>query len=273
MRQIKFGCQFYTWQMSGGQYIGKLPHILHVVDSAGFAGIEPETCMLGPYYDDPTALKEILTQHSLQLGAIAFVCDWSGTGETEEERREAERVFSYIKSFPDAHLVLCQMPGKDRTDLRQRQANLITCVNVVAARAADRGIACSFHPNSPPGSIFRIREDYRVLFDGLDSRVVGFAPDTGHIVKGGMDAIEIFETFRPLIKHVHFKDITASGGWTAMGAGIIDFPRIVRMLSNTGYDGWIMVEEESLEAETDPDAATIKNGNYIQQTLLPLVKN
>lgn len=273
MSQIKFGCQFYTWQMCGKRYVGKLPHLLNVVDIAGFAGIEPETGMLGSYYDDPSLLQDTLALHSLQLGALAFACYWAGPGETEDERREAEYVFNYLKFFPETHLVLAQLPGKNRSDLRQRQSNLLSCVNAIANRAADRGIACSFHPNSPRGSVFRTHEDYRILLDGLDSRLVGFAPDTGHIAKGGIDTREVFKTYRSLIKHIHFKDLTASGKWTAMGAGTIDFPWIVAMLRDTGYAGWIMVEEESPEAETDPDAVTIKNGEYLRRALLPIVQD
>lgn len=271
MSEIKFGCQFYTWQMSGDRYAGKLPEILNIVTPAGFAGIESEPPMLGSYYDDPATLKDLLAQFNLQLGAIAFVCDWANPVETEQEKAEAERVFAYIKSFPGAHLVLCQFPGKDRLNLRQRQQNLLSCVNGVAARAVDHGLICSYHPNSPDGSVFRNEDDYEILLDGLDSRVVGFAPDTGHIANGGMDVVKIFKTYRSFIKHVHFKDITASGGWTAMGAGIIDFPWIVEMLRNTGYAGWIMIEEESPEAEIDPNTATTKNGEYLRQSLLPIV--
>jgi len=272
MNQINFGCQFYTWQMSGKKYIGKLPHILKVVNAAGFAGIEPETLMLGAYYEDPQELKDILVQHGLKLGAITLVQDWAGPVETKQESQEAELIFKYTKFFPGTHLVLGQMPGKDRTDLQQRQANAIACVNAVAVRAFDQGIFCSFHPNSPLGSVFRTRDDYRVLLDGLDSRVVGFAPDSGHIAKGGMDVIEVFQSYMSFIKHVHFKDITASGEWTAMGAGVIDFPQIVTMLKAAGYNGWIMIEEESPEAEINPDIATNKNGKYLHQALLPLIQ-
>lgn len=271
MSQIRFGCQFYTWQMSGERYIGKILHILAVVSGSSFAGIEPETLMLGSYYKEPNTLKDVLEQYSLELGAITLVLDWAGPVETEAERREAEYLFDYLKPFPSTHLVLCQMPGADRSDLRKRQENAIACVNAVAARAADRGIVSSFHPNSPPGSIFRVEEDYRILLDGLDSKIVGFAPDSGHIAAGGIDAIRTFTTYRSAVKHVHFKDIAASGQWAAMGDGIIDFPRIVTMLRDTGYEGWIMIEEESKAAESDPDAATLQNGDYLRELLLPLV--
>jgi inosose dehydratase len=271
MSPIRFGCQFYTWQMSGQRYVGQLPHITQVVAAAGFGGIEPETGMLGSYYDDPAALKNVLDERALQLGALTLVPDWAEPAETEQETREAERVFEYLRVFPGTHLILVQMPGQDRSNLRQRQKNAIACINAVATRAAERGIACSYHPNSPPGSVFRNMQDYQILLDGLDSRVVGFAPDTGHVAKGGIDVLEIFESYRPLIRHVHFKDISAAGEWTAMGAGTIDFPRIVTRLRETGYDGWIMIEEESVEAEADPDAATTKNGDYLRKSLLPLV--
>jgi inosose dehydratase len=268
---IRFGCQFYTWQMSGPRYVGALPHISQVVRAAGFEGIEPETGMLGGYFDDPAALKAVLDEHGLALGALTLVPDWTGPHETVAEVWEAERVFEYLRTFPGTHLMLVQMPGADRRDLRERQRTAITCINAVAARAAGHGIACSYHPNSPPGSLFRVLGDYQILLDGLDSRVVGFAPDTGHVAKGGIDVVELFETYRPLIRHVHFKDITASGEWTAMGAGVIDFPQIVTRLRDTGYAGWIMIEEESVEAETEPDAATLKNGEYLRQSLLPMV--
>ncbi len=271
MSQIQIGCQFYTWQMSGQKYVGQLPHILQVVERAGYRGIEPETCMLGAYLADPRALKDVLDAHGLQLGSVAFVEDWIGPTETEKERGEAAQIFDYLKLFPGAQLVLCQMAGINRSNLHQRQVNAIACVNAVAARALDRGIACSFHPNSPPGSLFRILEDYRFLLDRLDTRVVGFAPDTGHIAKGGMAVVELFTTYLPLIKHVHFKDMDASGGWTAMGAGMIDFRRIVTMLKDSGYAGWIMVEEESPAAEVNPDTAAAKNGEYIHRSLLPLL--
>jgi inosose dehydratase len=142
----------------------------------------------------------------------------------------------------------------------------------VATRAVDRGLVCSFHPNSPPGSVFRIQEDYEILLDGLDGRVVGYAPDTGHIAAGGSDVYALLETYRSTIVHVHFKDIDAAGEWAAMGGGVIDFPRVVTMLRDTGYTGWIMVEEESVAAESDPDAATVQNGKYLDRALWPLVR-
>jgi inosose dehydratase len=260
---IKMGCQTYTWQMSYEKYSNQLDHILDVVKSAGFAGIEPEVCMLGSYADRPEELAAGLNRRGLELGALCLVCDWRGPEETAKERQEADRAMDYLKRFPGTLLALCQMPGQGRFDLAQRQRNCVACCNAIGCRAADAGIDAAFHPNSPAGSVFRAEEDYKVLLDGLDGRVVGFAPDAGHIAKGGMDAPEIFRRYRFAIRHVHFKDMAADGTWAQMGQGIIDFPAIIAGLRASGYAGWIMIEDESPRAEISPDAVTTDNGKYM----------
>lgn len=269
-RTLSFGCQAYTWQMSG-RFVGRLEHILDSVQAAGFAGFELETCMLGDFYDAPGRFAETLDRRGLQLAALTLALPWAQSAETDAERAEADRAFAYVSRFPGAQLVLAQLPGPDRADLGRRQHDALACLNAIGRRAKSHGIVASFHPNSPPGSVFRTREDYRVMGEGLDAVAVGFAPDAGHIANGGMDPVEVFRTYRPLIRHVHFKDLDRQGTWTAMGAGIIDFPALVRGLRDSGFDGWIMVEEESPQAEAEPDAVTLANGRYVQDCLSPLL--
>jgi inosose dehydratase len=162
------------------------------------------------------------------------------------------------------------MPQNDRANLAERQKNALTCIHNVAKRAADFGIKNVFHPNSPPGSIFRTLDDYKRMLDGMDSKYVGYAPDSGHIINGEMDVYSIFQDYMPLIKHVHFKDVASDGGWKIMGEGITDFVKIVEMLHSSGFNGYVIVEDESPEAEDDPDAVTIKNAEYIRSKLFSI---
>lgn len=267
MNNIHIGCQTYSWQMSFEKYSGQLPHILDAVSDAGFHGFEAEVCMLGSYYQDPDLLALELEKRKLNFGAICLASYWNNGTETEDERKEAEKVIDFLKYFPNTVLVLCQIPGKDRSNLCERQRNAICCINAIASRASDKGIISVFHPNSPKESIFRTEEDYKFLMDGIDSRYLGFAPDAGHIAKGGMDVMSIFKAYRSLIKHVHFKDISSAGQWVPMGNGIIDFPTLVSNLHETGYKGWIMIEDESSQAKCDPDSVTILNRKYIKNNI------
>jgi inosose dehydratase len=261
---MNYGCQTYTWQMSYERYADKLEEILDTVAAAGFRGVEAEVCMLGRFYDDPARLAEALATRNLQLAALTLALPWRHEQETAEEHAEAERLLDYLGYFPQAKLVLVPLPEKDRSELEIRQQHALNCVNAVGRRAQERNIVCALHPNSPAGSVFRTQADYEVMFAGLNTDDVGYAPDSGHIANGGMEPLQVFADRLPLIRHVHFKDISANGQWKPMGAGVIDHPALLRLLRDNSFPGWIMVEEESREAEQLPDQATMHNGTYMR---------
>jgi inosose dehydratase len=265
---IQFGCQTYTWQMSYEKYKNSFANILDTIKKSGFSGVEAEICMLGSFYEDPILLKEALAMRELELAALTLALPWLHAEETEQEKEEADRLFRYLKHFPQTKLILVQLPGDDRANLAERQKNGLSCVNAVARRADASGIISAYHPNSPEGSVFRTAEDYEIMFSGLDYRYVGYCPDSGHIAKGGMDVMQMFRNNGAQIRHVHFKDISMNQQWRTMGQGVIDHEGIVKLLRNIAYDGWIMVEEESDQAEADPDQATADNGKYVNAALL-----
>jgi inosose dehydratase len=267
---IKYGFQTYTWQMSYEKYADKIEHIVDITKQGGMQGIEPDTSLLKGYFDSPETFKKLLADKEVELAALCVVCDWLHPSETPEEAHLANKAINFVSAFPNPMLMLCQMPQKDRGNLDERQKNTLTCINNVARRATDSGIKSVFHPNSPPGSIFRTFDDYKRMLDGLDSKYVGYAPDSGHIINGGMDVYNIFRDYLSVIQHVHFKDVGADGTWRVMGEGITDFVKIVEILRGGKFNGYILVEDESREAEDDPDGVTLKNAEYIRGKLFPI---
>lgn len=267
---IRYGCQTYPWKMNEKRFAGDLPHIARVTAEAGFEGLEAEIGMLGGFFDSPARTKEILDENGLTLAALVLHQDWAHPQETEEERALSDRAIAFLGCFPRAKLMVSHhaLPG-DRADepglLTIRRNCLMNCMASVANRAAERGIVTAFHPNSSVNSLFRTRADYDVLFPMLERTAVGFIPDVGHIANGGMEPLEILKESRSLIRHVHFKDRLGPNTWAVMGGGTIDYPAIVRYLEETGYGGWIMVEDESPEAAADSDGVVLRDGAYMKQ--------
>lgn len=269
MSKFRYGCETFSWVMSGDKYVGDCPHMCEIIKRAGLTGIETSAGMMGRYFEDAALMADLLAEHGLSLASLGFGGAFRNSTLNEQERAQADRVFDYLKSFPQARLTLAH-GSRDRSDLTERQYNAMACVNEVARLAVERGIACAFHPTSGGYSIFRSADDYKLMLDSLDTSVVGYCPDSGHIVNGGMDVYEIFSTYASVISHVHLKDISEDNHWAPMGEGIIDFPRLLQTLHDADYGGWINIEEESADAKVDPDGATLKNGSYLAETLLPL---
>lgn len=267
---IKYGCHGSTWELDYDKESDYLPKIVEAVDQAGFQGVDIQISLLGRFKDNPLALKEELDKRDLQLAALTIPFSWLNPQETSEEKALADYYIEYIKHFPNALLNIAPRTGNLREDLENRQQNIINCANQLAKRAHNQGVLCSFHPNSPEGSVFRLEGDYKILFEGLDMDYISYTPDAGHIAFGGMDAVEIFKQYLPFIKHVHFKDASKDFQWKKMGTGDIDFSAIVQLLADSGYAGWIMVEEETEESTANPKQAIMDISEYVTTNLKPI---
>ena len=271
MASIQLACETYSWEMAQNSYKGRLAHIMQIMAQAGFTGIEPETSFFGELAD-PVKMKEALDRHGLQLTALCHVEDWLHPEETAAERAHADQWIEFLQHFPDTIYLLVQMPGQNRENLVERQNNLLSCVNAIAQRATDRGIECSYHPNSPEGSVYRTAADYEVLLNGLDPRFIGYTPDVGHMAKVDMDPLTIIKKYRDRINLVHYKDMYADGRWAPTGEGIIDFVGITNFLKDSNYEGWIIMEDECDACITDPDGVTLQDGQFIEEVIRPLLK-
>ena len=266
MTQFMFGCQTYPWKM-GKKYAGEVPHMLDVASGAGFASLEAEINMLGGWFERPQELKDLLEEKQMSLAALVLHQDWEGPSQSDEERALSCRAIAFLRHFPFAKLMMSHHAGdKPRGEgdaLMQRRKNLVSCMQEVASSAAEAGIVSCFHPNSAKNSLFVSSADYEVLFELLRGTAIGWAPDVGHLVNGGIDALALMKEHRQMIRHVHFKDRSSDGTWTVMGEGDIDYPAIMRYLAQSDYSGWIMVEDEGAMAAQDSDAVVRLDGAYM----------
>ncbi len=270
-------------QGTGKGYDNKLGHMIEVAAKAGFTGIEPMVLQasnqlgLSKYwmgdYGDPSKLKDTLAANNVELCGLALICSWDETRETVAELNAADWAMDLLQHFPGAMLGTVTLPSGRGNDLQRRRLNIARNVNAVSRRAADRGIKCSYHPNSPPNSLVRTQEDYDVVLSSLDPKFTGWTPDVGHIIRGGMDVIATLNKWAHLVNHIHYKDFSGNGPepWAQMGSGKLDFHRITEWLVQHGYEGWIVCEDECHAAIDHPDDVTMQNGKWVKENLFDLV--
>lgn len=269
---FRFGSEVYTWFMSGNgtTHQNKLGHFIEIIAQAGFTGIQPIFTWMGDLVD-PDRLEAKLKEQGIELAALALALDWNGVEESENERIIADNAIALLERFPGAVLNTVQIPT-GRHNLEERRRSLVKIVNTVSARAAAKGIPCSFHPNSPHTSIIRTEEDYRAVLESLDTTVTGWTPDVGHIINGGMDPLTKMKEYASLINHVHYKDWNGEPEFTLMGKGKVDLVSITQWLKDINYNGWIICEDEGEEALEDPDFVTLHDGRWILNDLIPSLK-
>jgi inosose dehydratase len=140
-------------------------------------------------------------------------------------------------------------------------ARLLGNLDRLAARAAARGVVAALHPHV--GTLVERREEVERVLAGSD---VPLCLDTGHLLIGGTDPVDLVRSVPDRVMHVHLKDVDA--GWAAkvrdgsvgythavaagmyrpLGRGDVDVAEIVRLLEGRGYQGWYVLEQDTVLA-------------------------
>jgi inosose dehydratase len=268
---IRAGCQTFTWEMLGPRWTGNADDLLSAISAAGYDGIEITDTMIGGYAGRPAAFVEALAANGLQL--VAFACG-SASGFTEpeavaEDLAMVERTLDFIAAFPGALLSLGSATVMSPGDLSAKFETAATFYNAAGERGRRAGVAVAFHPSSHHGTLLSTRADYDRIMSLTDPAAIGWVPDTGHILRGSQDILDTLETYRDRIRYLHLKDVDAAGDWAMLGEGVCPTGAVIESVAAApNFNGWLVVEEESLAAADDPAAAVARNRATLR-TLMP----
>lgn len=266
MARICVACQTYTWEMLGDDWQGQPTDLLDMIAAAGYEGVEITNTMVGPYANRPVEFADELERRGLRLACFAYA---SPTGFTDPACAQADldgarEALAFLEHFPEPRLGLGGAASPTRDDLCAKLDRAIGLYNEVGRLGAARGVSVNVHPHSHFGSLLESADEYAYLLDRLDPACVSLGPDTGHIIRGGQDLLTCLRRYVGRITHLHLKDTTAGGEWRALGEGVCDFPAVLQLLDDAGYDGWVVGEEESELARADGLAAILHNREYLR---------
>lgn len=183
-------------------------------------------------------------------------------------------------------LVLAAATGRDGYDARpgldaDGWATLLANLDRVAARATGRGFAATLHPHV--GTMVETRDDVARVLDGSE---IPLCLDTGHLLIGGTDPAELAASAAKRIGHTHLKDVTESiarrvragesgyteavghGLYQPLGKGDVDVAAVVGALDAAGYDGWYVLEQDTIlegpPADEGPAAQVAQSLGYLR---------
>ncbi|MBM7789324.1 sugar phosphate isomerase/epimerase family protein [Tenggerimyces flavus] len=204
---------------------------------AGYEGLQLKGGQYAAHLDDPSAFQnewgddQALTTALITGGTL----DQSGLAQLRD-------TIAFAQAVKAERLVFCH--GLSRIGLADEDiAGFAKTLSQVGREAADQGVALSLHHHFDQPVMHR--HDFDVFFDAADHDAVHLTVDTAHLVKSGItDVAGLVRDFANVIDNLHLKDF-ADGQWRLLGEGTIDFPALFEALQDTGYDGWLCVDEET----------------------------
>jgi inosose dehydratase len=132
--------------------------------------------------------------------------------------------------------------------------------------AGERGITATLHPH-----VGTLVERAGEVDHVLEGSAIPLCLDTGHLMIGGTDPVRLAAEAPERIAHCHLKDVDCDvaakvgdgeldyaeavrrGLYRPLGQGDIDLAAVVKALQASRYDGWYVMEQDTV-VEAEPPA-------------------
>jgi inosose dehydratase len=235
----------------------------------------------------PDAMARVLDDHGLQ--AVGGFTPLLLHVAAHDPVPEVERLLQGYDASGAEVLVLSAATGAEGYDSRPVLDDddwmvLLANLDRLAELARQRGVRAVLHPHV--GTMIETGEEVRQVLDGS---WISLCLDTGHLLIGGTDPAELAAQAPERIAHVHFKDVDArlarrvqdgrltytqgvrDGMYRPLGSGDVDVPAIVGSLRARGYDGWYVLEQDTILTEEPrgegPVADVWASADYLRSVL------
>jgi Sugar phosphate isomerases/epimerases len=160
----------------------------------------------------------------------------------------------------------------------KRAEPIADLLNRMGYETAKYGVKLALHPEA--FTMFRNSRDVDLFMLLTDPTYVFFCPDTAQFTVAGSDPIEITKRHRDRLVITHWKDATGPAPadvpidetifdrqiqWFAkVGTGVVDWPAWVRLLRDTNYRGWAVLEHDTAP---DPLSDLKQIKQYVDRSL------
>ncbi|GLZ31474.1 inosose dehydratase [Lentzea sp. NBRC 105346] len=224
---------------------------------------------------DPDQLRTLLGKYELGLVG-GFLAVPLHTNE-QSTLDEADRVAAILAAGGAEVLVLAAATGLDGYDERPQLSDdewktlVATCAKI-GEIAARHGLRTVLHPHVGT-HVEREPEVERFLADSD----LQLCLDTGHLLIGGTDPVELARRYPDRIGHVHLKDVRADvaetvrsgevayatavgqGMYVPLGDGDVDVESLVKLVQEAGYTGWFVLEQDTALGDDSPAAKPLQD--------------
>ncbi len=274
----RIACSPLTW--TGALY----EHVLDDVAGAGYAGVEGNGPAVEAFSRQPGRLRALLEDRLLDLTAVPFVGWYFEREAWPEELERLRRLADFVAEVESGGIVVFRtMPHPARRDMVAGQAPLLPLDASRLGRLAEtlnrycdvctdfglRGVLAN-----RVGSFIETPDELEAVVERTEGSLVGLGPDLGHWAYAGGDPAALLRDHSDRMVYPRLKDFdravfdqtcaerrglasfVQAGGFTELGAGSLDFERILRPLTDADYDGWLCVELEAT-TRTPRESATI----------------
>ena len=244
-RKLKIGYTCITWGTfpRGDEAFATLEPAVRDISKLGFYAFETFPEVLEDW-DTKGKLHKLIDEYQLPLRSGYITTNLTDPTQRKDMVERVTRLAKVIKKYGGTFAVLAPNGVKrDSYNFKEYRSGILAGLNEYAKAVVDQGLGTGLHQHT--GTAIETRDEVYDVMNSADTKYLKFAPDVGQLQKGGADAAQVVKDFLPLVHHMHLKDYKGwehYSGYSPLGEGKVDIPRILDMVEKGGQNPNIMVE-------------------------------
>ncbi|HTG71439.1 MAG TPA: sugar phosphate isomerase/epimerase family protein [Candidatus Udaeobacter sp.] len=123
--------------------------------------------------------------------------------------------------------------------------DVISSLKKIGKEARRSGIQLLYHPHAHEYKFVGSKRIIDQLLEGVGTDLLKLELDLYWAKKGGLDPLKALILYKDLSPLIHVKDMDKSGGFEDVGAGIINWPPIFRILKEVGVKNYFVERDTS----------------------------
>lgn len=244
---MRIGYAAITW---GGADLQAIDDIA----ALGYPGIQLRGGAIAQFGADPGALRARLAARHLTF--VALSSGNVGIDPAREAQTIAEHAAHahFLRDAGGLYLQLIDERPPGRAVTPDDCVRLGGILSEIGRRAREAGVQAVYHPHM--GTIGERPEDAERVLAACDPMAVKLLLDVAHWRQGGGDPAAAIRRHRDRLALLHLKDVEpvpataaqpAGYRFVELGRGRVDLPAVLDALRDVRFDGWAIVELDSVE--------------------------
>ena len=195
------------------------------------------------------SVKRLLGEAGLAVSAHYLSGPFHDPAKKAEIFVQAQEKIDSLRAFGARNMVIGPPAAPAGVSRMETIKNMAPVLTELGRQARSQGIVIGIHPHL--NTVIETADETDAILKHTDPKYVGLALDTGHFHLAGGDVLSIVKKHGPRLNYLHFKDAVRPftrpdffPNIRELGKGEVDFPGVMRVLKELGYQGWINVEQD-----------------------------
>lgn len=253
---------------------------LRAVARIGYREVET----IGSFGRDPARVRELLDRYGLVSPSQhlvpgdlydVFSALTQGRMTNEEVHRHWLDVMSIerVKPIVEEGIARARILGQkyivwqilwpEQMATRQLLDDFCRAMNIAGALCAREGLVFSYHNHRDEFHSINGYRPYDLILENTDARTVKFEMDVYWAIVAKADPVTYFVRYPNRYLQCHLKDGTANGHITVAGAGIVNFPAVVKAAKQAGCEHYYVEYDRA----DDPMGVTLQSYEFLKRFL------